>query len=134
MKSSIAMIFVFLGLTMAFTGCKKDDNSSQSVTQNLQTGQTWKVSYYYDTDKDETYKFSSYTFEFKDDGTLVATGSSGTTNGTWNVGSRFNISSFSVSPLDDLNDDWVIVSQSDNVIKLKDDNSSKVEELHFSLL
>jgi hypothetical protein len=65
---------------------------------------------------------------------MVASGSSGTVNGSWSVGSRFNIGSFASAPLDDLNDDWVIVSQSSTSIKLRDDNTTKVEELHFSLL
>jgi hypothetical protein len=135
MKKLFGISALIIAMAVTFSACKKDDDSSGSnSTQNLESGKSWKVSYYYDNDKEETYKFTAYTFEFKDDGTLHAGHSSGTTVGYWNAGSRFNITSFVNSPLDDLNDDWVILSRTSDVIKLKDDNVTKREELHFSLL
>lgn len=136
MKTAKHIALALLVFTLFFTACKKDD-SPGSNTANLQSGQKWQVSYYYDSDKVETYKFSGYSFEFKDDGTLIASNSSGSTSGTWSINSssnKFIISMGSMAPLDDLNDDWLINSQDNNNLKLKDDNTTKLEELHFSLL
>lgn len=130
---TIISIGALASLILFFSSCKKDDNSSNSSGDAaLVNGKSWTVSYYYD-DKDETYKFTGYTFEFNDDGSLSVSHSSGSSNGTWSIGSsKFNINLGTTEPLDDLTDDWRIIEQSSDLIKLRDDNTTKTEEVHFS--
>jgi hypothetical protein len=138
MKTKINFI-IYIIITAVFTSsCKKsDDNSSgstPSVSGTITTG-SWRVSYYHESNSDHTSNFNGYTFTFNNNGTMAATNSSGTTNGTWNKDDSSNELHLSIgnsSPLNDLSNGWVIISNSSNEIDLKDDNSSHNEELHFT--
>jgi hypothetical protein len=93
---------------------------------------SWKVTRFWDKDKDETSKFSSHSFEFQSDGTLVANTSSGTFNGTWSKnssGSKLTISITGSDALDEMTDDWLLDEMTDSSIKLRDDNDEHLEEL-----
>ena len=130
---------IILAITMLVTSCKKEDSSSatSAVSSNLKSGASWRVSWYYDSDKEETSNYARYTFEFSDGGVFTAFATSGNTSGTWSYddsSKKLNIAIGSSSPLSDLTDDWLITEHSDSVIKLKDDNSEKREELHFTLI
>lgn len=131
----------FLGLltlimtTFACTN-STDDNPSPDDVSNTLTDGRWKVIYYYDKDKVETDNFSGYTFDFRLDGAFIAYWGSNTRTGTWRTGSndgssRLIIDIAGEKPIDDLSDDWIILEKSDNLIKLKDDNDTHLEELHF---
>ncbi len=135
MKSKL----VYLSLTFIFLatiGCNKSDDNSpqnqnpQQVKDVAQNG-NWKISYFYDSDREETNHFTDYSFSFNDDGSLVAGKGSTTVTGTWSVtngnssdddggssNTDFNI--FFAAPDDfvDLSEDWDIVSVSDNKIAL----------------
>lgn len=121
---TIAAVAVIL-----FAGCSKDDNSTSSVTKKI-GGTTWFVSYYWDKDKDETYKFQDYTFEFKSGSVAEALKSGTVQTGTWvydtsdDSHDHFIINFPVVSPLDDLNDDWHVVQITDSQIELKDESGS----------
>ncbi len=130
-------IFVFC---MTALSCSPDDDQSPSNTNNTQVltqGGTWKVTWYWDKDKDETNDFSGYSFNFQSSGAFESVKNGTTATGTWNTGSddgsqRLVISSGSAAkPLSDLDDNWIIVSMTDTKIELKDDNSEHLEELHF---
>jgi hypothetical protein len=99
------------------------------------------VSYYYDDGKIETGDFSAYSFRFNTDGTFEANGGGQAYAGSWSLGEAGDDSSSSSDKLiititgndkiDDLSDDWLIVSRSAGEIKLRDDSDNSVEELHF---
>ncbi len=91
------------------------------------------MTYFRDKDKDETSDFNGYTFDLKSDGTLVANlPGGGTINGTWNQTSTKLIFSITGTyALDEMSDDWLIVSISDTEIRLKDDNDEHLEELRL---
>ncbi|MBI1228313.1 MAG: hypothetical protein GC192_23970 [Bacteroidetes bacterium] len=144
MKTSIFSNFgLILFTVLSLAACHNDDDATPSNNSNptviTQGGGNWKVTYYWDKDKDETSNFSSYTFKFNADGSFESVGGS-TTSGTWNVtdddsSQRLNISSGSGSkPLTDLDDDWIIIIMDADKIQLKDDNSEHLEELHFEKL
>lgn len=136
LKATLA-IFIYTGLAMS---CDKDDDDNNqqqntNVSQTINTAQSgsWKVTYFFDTDQDETDHFTGYVFTFNENGALVAVNGSTTITGTWSVtdsnssdddgGSSdadFNI--FFVSPPDfeDLSDDWDIISVSNSKIELTD--------------
>lgn len=139
MKKIVIGILTAIIIVSGLTSCKKsDDNSSPSVSSTISSG-TWRVSYYYDKTKDETSDFAGYTFTFQSGGQLTASSSAGSENGTWsekndddNGGShKLVITIGSSTPLIELTDDWVITSQSDSKIELKDDSNNN-EILHLS--
>ncbi|MCW5520949.1 hypothetical protein J1N09_13955 [Aureitalea sp. L0-47] len=103
------------------------------ANQVAQSG-SWRISYFWDSNKDETSNFTGYVFNFNSDGTLVATRNNDTVNGTWSVTDSSSSSSSSSNDVDfniffnvpqssdfeDLNDDWDIVSVTNTMIELTD--------------
>ncbi|MBK8556484.1 MAG: hypothetical protein IPL65_12295 [Lewinellaceae bacterium] len=132
MQKLLFPVFLILFLSSA---CSKssDDNSNSNTNDPQVTTGVWKVSYYYDKDKEETGDFKDHTFEFQAGGTLIAHLPDGSTkNGTWSTGStKFNIVIGGTYALDEMADDWLLIEKTDNLIRLQDDNSSHLEELHF---
>ncbi|MBN2681614.1 MAG: hypothetical protein JXR58_03845 [Bacteroidales bacterium] len=136
MKTSFIVI---LSLALFFTACNSDDEPVPTVTSTsdvLETG-SWKVSYYYDSDKDETSDFSAYSFSFNNDRSLVATMGSTVKNGTWSVyqsdgKTKMDINLGTAEPLEELNDDWIVVESSSSLIKLEDQSGDgSMDYLHF---
>jgi hypothetical protein len=124
-------IALFCILTLA--SCQKSDDDNPSTNNPQINIGLWKVTYFRDKDKDETSDFNGYTFDLKSDGTLVANlPGGGTINGTWNQTSTKLIFSITGTyALDEMSDDWLIVSISDTEIRLKDDNDEHLEELRL---
>ncbi|NND63794.1 MAG: hypothetical protein HKN48_11460 [Flavobacteriaceae bacterium] len=100
---------------------------------------TWIITYFFDTDSDETSDFNGYIFSFNTDGSLVATKGNNTVTGTWSVqddssnnssdddGNSTDDDDFNIffpvpdtNDFEDLNDDWDIISVSNNKIELID--------------
>jgi hypothetical protein len=138
MKRQIIGLLIFAMVTVV-TSCKKDDNSpnnnSNSSTSSIITTGSWRVSYYHESGDDNTSNFNGYTFNFNSNGTMTATHSSGTTNGTWSSDdskNEFHMSMGNNSPCSDLNNGWLIISKTSSEIDMKDDNSAHNEELHFT--
>ncbi len=134
-----ALVALLPLLFLIASGCDKSDDdlpSNSDITQML-TGNGWKVSWYWDKDKNETNDFSGYVFYFRDNGAFESIGNGSTVIGTWqttsNDGSQRLVifSGSSIKPLSDLDDDWIITDRSDSEIKLKDDNDTHLEELFF---
>ena len=129
------MLIAFAVVATAYK--KEDDSLSPNNTSNTLQQGMWKVSYYYDKDKDETSHFSSYEFEFMDDGSLKIVNSSSQYTGTWSTYdsdgySKMNINAGSSDPLSDLNDDWKVVENSETMIKLEDQSGDgSMEYLDF---
>ena len=147
MKNLISRSLLILTIVLTSVACSNDDsnpdatnngNSAQQVAIVAQTG-SWRITYFWDKDKDETSNFSGYVFNFNTDGTLTAVKGNTTVSGNWSVvddssnssndddgGSTddddFNIF-FSVpmtSDFDDLIDDWDIISVTANKMELTD--------------
>lgn len=127
-----ALLFPVMGMF----ACKKDF-SSQPAGQVLNTGK-WKLTYYYDKDEDETYKFAAYEFAFNN-GTVTATNGNNTVSGTYvDQGSddstpKLILNFGGTSPFDDLNDDWHVTEKTNAAIKLEDQSGSGgTEYLNFN--
>ena len=125
----VVLIFIMIG-------CGEDDlpaplnpaATAQETSNTAQNG-TWRVTYFFDTDTDETSNFTGYSFTFNGDGSVAAVNGSTTVTGTWTVTGGSSSSSdddhfvvFFASPPDfaDLSDDWSIVSVSTTKIELID--------------
>ena len=125
---SIPLIFLLFSVA---TACNQDDstNSNQTKVVNTVSSGTWRITYFYDTDKEETTNFTGYNFTFGS--SLTATKGGTTYTGTWNVTDsnsnddtmddlHFNILFTAPPDFEDLSDDWEILEMTDTKIKLVD--------------
>ena len=140
MKSKLRNLTLLLFLSALVVSCSKDESnqnddnsnaSQQELTSQIAESGNWIISYFFDSDKEETSNFSGFIFQFQQNGTLLAVNGSTTVSGTWSItgsssssssGSDFNIF-FPVpesSNFEDLNDDWDIISITNNKIELID--------------
>ena len=62
-----------------------DNGNSADQVREIATDGTWRISYFFDTDEDETSNFNGYTFTFGEDGTLTAVSGTTTVTGDWSV-------------------------------------------------
>ena len=128
---------LFALLTLGACNNSSDDDSNNPSIPNSDLSGNWKVTYFWDEDEDETYEFNGYTFEFKSDGTFVALLPGGSTqNGTWGERpddgvTKLDITIPGAKPLDELNEDWVILEKTNTSLKLRDDDNTYLEEIHF---
>ncbi len=134
MSYSACIIILFI----QGTACTKMSNElspiagiEKIVTQDI----AWKVTYFWDKDKEETKKFHGYSFVFSGDGSLEAIMNGVIVrSGTWSFNSsssKFTMHLGILLPLAEMNDDWLINEATQNKIKLKDDNTEHLEELHL---
>jgi len=139
MKNRFLYRVVFVLSLLLTVSCSTNDDDSPNNTvqiqqiENTAEAGTWRVTNLMDSGEDETSDFNGYDFTFSDNGTVTATNGTTTYDGTWSVTAddsdddddsdvEFNLF-FPVPDTDDfedLNDDWDIVSYSDNNINLID--------------
>ena len=124
-----------LTLLALLGACSKWQSNQKQIT-NISTDGTWIVSSYIDDGDDETSDYSTFRFNFLEDGVLNATdllsSNSNPYVGTWYITDSnsndddslddldFNINFTVSNQLDDLSDDWDIISFTDTEIKLID--------------
>ncbi|GAB2838486.1 hypothetical protein [Ferruginibacter profundus] len=124
----LALVLVSFFTTLQSSSCSKNDDVA---TVSTAVPGTWRVSLYWDK-KDETSKFSGYTFAFTSGGLATATNGGTTINGTWSQGSsKFTISFGANATLSNLNKSWLIEQKTATAINLKDDNPSSDEKVQF---
>lgn len=131
-------IFSLLLVTaVVATSCLSGDTDS-NTSQVVSSG-TWRVTLFTDSGNDETSDFAGYSFTFSSGGTLTVVKNTTTKTGTWSVNSssnKFNIDlgakTAANEPFGELTDDWRILSSSETVIRLTDDNASSNEFLTFT--
>ena len=124
-------IRIVILLVIVVAACKNEDSTitNQSKVVNTITSGTWRITYFYDTDKDETGNFKGYNFTFAS--SLTATNGINTYTGTWSVTDtnsnddtmddlHFNILFTTPPAFEKLSDDWDIQEQTDTKIKLID--------------
>lgn len=144
MKNRLKLFTILTLFSLIFLACSSDDstsNNSNSADQTSEIAQngTWKITYFYDSDQDETSDFAGYVFTFAENGILTAVKGSETVTGTWSVvddssnssddddGSSSDDDDFNIffpvpesNKFDDLIDDWDIISVSNTKIELTD--------------
>jgi hypothetical protein len=124
-----------LTLIALLGACSKWQSNQKQIT-NISTDGTWIVSSYIDDGDDETSDYTTFRFNFLEDGVLHATdllsSNSNPYVGTWSLTDSnsndddslddldFNINFTVSNQLDDLSDDWDIISYTDTEIKLID--------------
>jgi hypothetical protein len=101
----------------------EDDDDSKSIETSLGQG-SWKVAYFFDKE-DETSVFEGYSFLFNDDDVAIATKNSLSVQGSWDTedSSQGTIKLYldfgAASPLEELNEDWIVVESSTGRITLE---------------
>ncbi len=126
---AIGLIFLFGMLAVACNNNDDANPSNQSKIENIAKSGTWKITYFYDTDKEETTNFTGYNFTFGS--TLTATNGVNTHTGTWSITDsnsnddsmddlHFNIAFTAPPDFEDLSDDWDIIEVTETKIKLTD--------------
>ena len=127
MKNFIKSTTLAIIMMVSISSCKKDDstspNSSSSISTTMQSGK-WRITFYEDSGNNETNHFTGYSFQFNSNGTIVATNSGNSTNGTWSNGNDDSqtklLLNFTSTPFDELSDDWHVIQQNSSIIKLED--------------
>ncbi len=139
-KTRVIASFGILVILNGTISCNKDDddavvNAAQDPVQVINTVNqgTWRITFYQDSQTDETSNFSGYTFTFGASNVLTATNGSTNYTGTWSVTNSdsnddnpsndldFNIGFSSPQLFDDeLTDDWDIISYTSTKIQLID--------------
>ena len=127
--------FLSIASILLLSACSKWQSNQKQINK-ISTDGTWVVSSYLDNGDDETSDFTSFRLTFLENGTLNATdllsSNSNPFSGSWSVTDSnsndddnlddldFNIN-FNVSnKLDELSDDWDIISYTETEIKLID--------------
>ena len=140
MKAKLIFLNLFAVLLIAVSCDSNDDPADTQVDVNAaelqsaaQDGQ-WRITYYFDSDKEETSDYAGYVFTFGADGTVTATNGTMEVAGTWSVtdssssdddsfdDSDVDFNLFFASPpnFEELTDDWDILEYSANRIRLID--------------
>lgn len=127
MKRLIFMLCLSIGIL----SCQKDDNVSptnnsiSSVNEFLRTQNGLRINELIEEGTNKTTQFSPYLFVFNENGTVTATQSSETINGTYLVFRDDNRTELRMtfpnnSLLFELSDDWYFVSQNATTIRFED--------------
>lgn len=117
MKTKILIALLALGMLVA---CKK--KTIRSIENDMSDG-TWKISLFQEDGFNETSDYEIYTFNFENNGSVIASNNGFSVTGSWNVGKDDGHVEFNLTlpiPLDDLSDDWEVVSNSSTKLELKD--------------
>jgi hypothetical protein len=123
------LLLLLIMSTTLILSCSKDDDNSSSINPgnvtNTVTSGTWRITYYWDTDHEETSAFSGYSFTFGSNGVLTATKTGSTVTGSWSTGtddSKTELIIVFASPdsFVEISDDWEVIEMTDTRIKLLD--------------
>ena len=140
MKAKLIFLNLFAVMLLAVSCDSNDDPADTQADVNAselqstaQDGQ-WRITYYFDSDKEETTDYAGYVFTFGADGTVIATNGTMEVAGTWSVtdssssdddsfdDSDVDFNLFFATPADfeELSDDWDILEYGSSVIRLID--------------
>lgn len=127
-KIMIKLFLPFLILSSLFISCNQNEPASplspSSVSSTLSSG-TWRITYYYDSDHEETNSFTGYNLAFNSNGTVLATKNATEINGVWstlNDDSQVKlVLAFSAgTEFSELSDDWHVLERTNTRIGLRD--------------
>lgn len=124
MKHLLSVIIICLLLPLS--GCKKDNAnliSTANVSATITSG-NWRISYYWNTDHEETSNYNGYSFVFASTGVLTASSSSGNITGNWGTSSdnssvKLIINFLSLANFVKLSTDWEVIERGETIIKLR---------------
>ncbi len=141
------LLFTSLINALLIFSCKKDSNPGSdnnnsitvaNVNSALSTG-NWRVSYYWDTDHEETNNYTGYIFSFVTvNGVIVSKPGFPTISGSWSLrmdDNKIKLSLVFPQPtlivLDEIGKEWHVIERTDIKIKLQDVSSGGTDLLTF---
>jgi len=103
---------------------KGDNGNTASLSEILIDG-NWLVAKYNDSGEDETSNFTGFSFDFRENGTVLATKNDDEVEGTWSVNTEGEHDTFildfgEIVPLNEFNDDWDIEDVLENRVEFHD--------------
>lgn len=140
------LVLIFSLLILA--SCSTEDNSGDVINNKFEQiklilpQEQWKISNLFTDNAVHTDDFQSFTFTFKEDGTVEGQTDLFTEVGTWGYksssenGEQLILQFSDTTPFDKISKDWKIVSLSISKIELIDEGNSSVDTrlLAFSKL
>ncbi|WP_298151836.1 hypothetical protein [Flavobacterium sp.] len=135
MKKAIYSV-MSAALMLSAISCNSDDDSSSTTStteiSNAVAAGAWRVTYFMDSDADETTHFTGYNFTFGSNNVLTATNGTNTYTGIWNVSTEdptddnpsladidFDIIFNAPVDFTDLTEDWEIIERTATKLRLK---------------
>ncbi|RXR29423.1 hypothetical protein EQG68_13130 [Flavobacterium piscinae] len=108
--------------------CGSNSGSTDDFIDVLTSG-NWRISYYHNSDEDDTSVYNGYVFTFNANNTITITRNSSTFTGTWLFYEEDGVDlleiDFQDDPLDDLDDDWELLEFSSTLIQLKEEGDDE---------
>ena len=151
-KSSLLLMFFVL-----FISCDSDDGNDDMMQeqftaadavmlQSVANTGNWRITSFVEDNEDITSFFEGFSLTFNNDGALVIQNDALSLNGTWRIDYddddddndvddlEFELSISAASndlpeELDELTDDWYVISYTDNRIVLSDDEDGNEDQL-----
>jgi len=125
-----SIVLIFLISTLYSCSDTNDDLNSieDKIEQDIVSG-TWIITKFIDSGNDETSDYNNYNFSFNSDSSLIANTSNNSYTGTWNISDSnsnddsvddldFNIHFSTPDDLEELSEDWSILTNSAKKIEL----------------
>jgi hypothetical protein len=135
MKNIVYILSIIL-ISGICISCSTDDDSSNVSSEQAQIsefmqGNSFIISSFIDSGENETSDFTCYTFEFFADGIVAASNLNNTYSGNWGITQStsdddssndldFYLNFNLTNDVEDLNDDWSVISYSSTTIELID--------------
>lgn len=139
---------LFFAIALMLSGCEElsqtyslKDLGDFDFFQQYMAEKNLVISEFLDGSDNKTGDFEDYTFIFTTTGSISSVYAGDTVKGTWTIFEDDSIPKMLINfgeagkPLDELNEDWVVLTQSEEKIELKDlSNDGGVEYLTFKEL
>ena len=116
-------MYVIIAVLSTASMCKTDDDNvvvNQKLATTLGNG-SWRITYFFNN-QDETGDFDGYSFQFNDDGILIARKNALSMQGSWETeessdgNSKLYVDFGAGDPLQKLNEDWRLAATSGSKI------------------
>jgi hypothetical protein len=125
MKTKAKSIIAFSALAIAFLAFRKQETAKLNAVKSVITQGKWKVNMYRDNGVDETNNYTGYEFQFKPNGTIIATKDDNFLSGTWRGGvedrkTKLHMEFAQTSLLDELSEDWQVTKRKADSLELED--------------
>lgn len=138
-------------LIIGLAACTSEENEDTGVqiiveydeiTEGVTESGGWNVASFMDSGTDETNHFAGYSFEFDENGTVTATKGSNVVNGTWEILLNdetpdtyddlvFHLSFSGSQAFQDISDNWLLLSYSEEEIQLFNNTGGSTDYLTF---
>ena len=121
-----ANFFLIALSIILFASCSKSSDSISTTTvNNTVVSGTWRITYYWDTDHEETSNYSGYAFTFSSGNTLTAVNGGTTVSGTWTTmlddsKTKLVISFATPANFAKISNDWHVIERTDTKIRMQD--------------